>query len=98
MGFDMEASVNASYEEWSRLFQVAIELNSMARYHETDFQNPLDKMSRQNIRKAQAVLGRMLSLYDLIWKLDEQFAMSVDMGTDMFLQCRDIETFLMELK
>lgn len=96
MKFDMDASVNASYEEWSRLFQVAIELNSMARYHNTRFENPLDKMNRRNIRKAQAVLGRMSELYDLIWRLDEQFAMSVDMGTDLFLQCRDIETLLME--
>ena len=98
MNFDMDASVNASYEEWSRLFQVAIQLNSMARYDRPDSENPLDRMNRRSIRKAQAVLGRMTELYDLIWECDEQFAMSVDMGTDMSLQCSDIETLLMELK
>ena len=101
LNFDADASVNAFYNEWCLLFQAAIGLNSAARYHMANedgtYVNALKHMDDATILEANMVLDRMQELYDLIWKLDSQFAMSVDMGTDMFLQCRDIVTFLMEL-
>lgn len=99
---NLDASVKASYDEWSRLFEAAKVLNSLARYHVANengtYVNHRNRMDDKTLAEARGVIARLWELEVEIWKLDSQFAEKVDMGLDMVLKCSDIVHLLSELE
>ena len=79
--------LNQAYQQWYELLNQMHELNADAVYGD---------MNRRRLRKAQGLTKEMNWLYSYIWRTDEQFARSVDMGTDEFLRTQAIGEYMME--
>ena len=78
--------LNEAYQQWYALLDQMHELNADVVYGD---------MNRRKLRKAQALSKEMDWLHAYIWRTDEQFAMSMEMGTDMFLRTQSIVEYMM---